>query len=252
MKIAIVDDEVHCIESLTLHLNNLFPEMGIVYKSNEPKKALFEIPQINPDLIFLDVEMPGMNGFELLEQLSDQHFDVIFTTAYSKYAVKAFKAKAVDYLLKPIDEQELKDAVQQWKNTKKTAFGNSSKKVEELLNHLKSEGFLKTKIAIPVADGIDFEHVEDIMYCQSQSNYSTFHFSDGRKTIVSKTIKEIEKTMAPYSFQRVHRSFLINPDYMKKYNRGDGGYLVMDDDQVIPVSKQHKSVVTGLFDSITK
>lgn len=252
MKIAIVDDEVHCIKSLTLHLNNLFPEMNIVYKSNDPKDALFEIPKIKPDLIFLDVEMPGMNGFELLEQLSNEQFDIIFTTAYSKYAVKAFKAKAVDYLLKPIDEQELKDAVQEWKKTKTDAFGNSSKKVEELLNHLKSEGFLKTKIAIPVADGIEFENVEDIMYCKSQSNYSTFFFSDGRKTLVSKTIKEIEKTMGPYSFQRVHRSFLINPDYMKKYNRGDGGYLIMEDDQIIPVSNQHKSLVTGLFDSIKK
>ena len=108
MRIAIVDDEVHCIESLTLHLNNLFPDMDIVYKSNDPKDALFEIPKIKPDLIFLDVEMPGMNGFELLEQLSDHQFDIIFTTAYSKYAVKAFKAKAVDYLLKPIDRKLLK------------------------------------------------------------------------------------------------------------------------------------------------
>ncbi|MEO6949414.1 MAG: LytTR family DNA-binding domain-containing protein [Ginsengibacter sp.] len=252
MRIAIIDDELHCIESLTIHLNNLFPKMDIVYKTNNPKDALFEIPKIKPDLIFLDVEMPAMNGFELLEQLPDHQYDIIFTTAYSQYAVKAFKAKAVDYLLKPIDEQELKDAVLQWEKTKTTAFGISSPKVEELLNYLKSEGFLKTKIAIPVVDGIEFENVEDIMYCRSQSNYSTFHFSDGRKTLVSKTIKEIEKTMAPYAFQRVHRSFLINPDYMKKYNRGDGGYLIMEDDQVIPVSKQHKNIVTGLFDSIKK
>ena len=252
MKIAIVDDEVHCVESLTLHLNKMFPRMDIVFKSNDPREALIEIPKIKPDLVFLDVEMPGMNGFELLSQLSGQRFDIIFTTAYSKYAVKAFKAKAVDYLLKPIDEEELKDAVQQWEKTKTNTLRNSSAKMEELLNHLKSEGFLKSKIAIPVADGIEFENVEHIMYCKSQSNYSTLYFSDGRKTVISKTIKEIGKTLAPYAFQRVHRSFLINPDYMKKYNRGDGGYLIMKDDQVIPVSDQHKNLVTGLFDSIKK
>lgn len=252
MKIAIVDDEAHCVESLVLHLENLFPDMNIVYKTNEPEKALFDLPKINPDLIFLDVEMPGINGFELLEQLSDHQFDIIFTTAYSKYAVKAFKAKAVDYLLKPLDEEELKLAVREWKKSRSDKFSNSSKKMEELLEHLKREGILKSKIAIPVSDGIEFVRVEDIMYCKSQSNYSTIYFSDGRKTVVSKTIKEIEKTMTPYSFQRVHRSYLINPHYMKKYNRGDGGFLIMEDDQVIPVSKQHKSLVTGLFDSIRK
>lgn len=252
MKVAIVDDEVHCVESLILHLRNLFPEIEIVYKSNEPDKALFELPEIKPDLVFLDVEMPVMSGFELLQQLPGRTFDVIFTTAYSKYAVQAFKAKAVNYLLKPIDEEELKIAIQQWKNARELALNKSSKKVEDLLSYLKNEGILKSKIAIPVSDGIEFVIVDDIMYCISQSNYTTIHFSDGSKTVVSKTIKEVEKTMAPYSFQRVHRSYLINPNYMKKYYKGDGGYIIMEDEELIPVSKQHKSMITGLFDLIKK
>ena len=252
MKIAIVDDEVHCVESLILHLNKLFPELEIVYKSNEPEKALFELPAVKPDLVFLDVEMPVMNGFELLEQLPERTFDVIFTTAYSKYAIQAFKAKAVDYLLKPLDEDELKEAIQQWENTRARKLNTSSKKMEELLDYLKNKGILKSKIAIPVADGIEFVIVDDIMYCKSQSNYTTIYFSDGGKTVVSKTIKDVEKAVAPYSFQRVHRSYLINPNYMKKYLSSDGGYVVMEDDESIPVSKQHKSLVTELFDLIKK
>lgn len=252
MKVAIVDDEVHCMESLVMHLNKLFPEMDIVYKSNNPKDALFKLPQIKPDLLFLDVEMPLINGFELLEQLSDQSFDIIFTTAFSHYAIQAFKSKAVDYLLKPLDELELKKAVDQWKKTKAERQITSPKKIEGLIDYLKKEGILKNKISVPVADGIEFVSVDDIMYCKSQSNYTTIYLADGSKTIMSKTLKEVEKTLASYSFQRVHQSYLINPDYMKKYQRGDGGYLIMEDDQIIPVSKQNKSIVTGLFDTIKK
>lgn len=252
MKIAIVDDELHCIDSLVLYLEKYFPDAEVVYRTTDPTDALMRLPEIKPHLLFLDVEMPEMNGFELLEQLTDQPFDIIFTTAYSKYAVQAFKAKAVDYLLKPLDPEELKKAIADWRNLHSDRLRASSKKIDELLNYLKQEGILKSKIAIPVSDGIEFVRVEDIMYCKSQSNYTTIFFSDGSKSVVSKTIKEIEKTLVPYSFQRVHRSYLINPAYMKKYHRGDGGYLVMEDDQTIPVSKQHKALVTNLFDSINR
>lgn len=250
MKVAIVDDEVHCIESLVINLNKLFPEIDISYKTNSPKDALHKLPQIKPDLLFLDVEMPGMNGFELLEQLSDQSFGIIFTTAYNQYALKALKAKAIDYLLKPVDEQELKEAVQRWKTTKELKKDTSSKMVDELLDYLKQEGILKSKIAVSVSDGIEFVAVHDIMYCNSQGNYTCMYLSDGSKTLLSKSLKEIEKTLAQYFFLRVHQSYLINPDYMKKYFRGDGGYVIMKDEKSIPVSKPNKGLVTGLFDSI--
>src|SRR5699024_10728145 len=123
-------------------LNALFPEMTIIYKSNKIQEALIRLPEIKPDLLFLDIEMPGLNGFQLLEQLPDRTFDVIFTTAYSQYAVRAFKARAINYLLKPIDEQELKAAVEEWKTELSTRQNKSTQSLDQLLEHLKREGIL--------------------------------------------------------------------------------------------------------------
>lgn len=252
MRIAIVDDELHCIKSLVFHLENLFPEISIVYKSNDPQEALTRLAEIKPDLLFLDVEMPVMTGFELLEQMGERDFDVIFTTAYSQYAVQAFKAKAVNYLLKPLDEKELKEAVAAWKETKGIRKENSSKRIDGLLDYLKKEGILKNKIALPVADGIEFIDVDEIMYCKSQSNYTTFHLSNGKKLLLSKTISGVEKMLSSYFFIRTHRSFLINPNYMKKYFHSEGGFILMQDDESIPVSNQHKKTIRGIFDALGK
>lgn len=252
IRIAIVDDEIHCLNSLVFHLENLFPEIAIVYKSSDPKEALIRLPEVKPNLLFLDVEMPGMTGFELLEQMGNRDFDVIFTTAYSKYAVQAFKAKAVNYLLKPLDETELKEAIIEWKETKVHMGVNSSKKIDGLLDYLKKEGILKNKIALPVADGIEFIDVSDIMYCKSQSNYTTLHLSDGKKLLLSKTISNLEKMLSPYFFIRTHRSYLINPNYMKKYFHSEGGFILMQDDVSISVSNQHKRTIRGVFDALGK
>lgn len=252
MKVAIVDDEVHCMEGLVLHLKSMFPEAEIVYKGTKPKEALAILPDAKPDLLFLDVEMPEMTGFELLDQLANASFDVIFTTAYSQYAVQAFKAKAVNYLLKPIDETEFQEVVQQWKEERETKSSLSSEHLDELLTYLKREGILKNKIAVPVAEGFEFIETDDILYCQSQNNYTFLFLSDNRKLVLSKTLKEFEKLLDKYFFIRIHKSFLINPNYMKKYYRNNGGYLVMQDGKSIPVSKNKKDLITNLFDAITK
>lgn len=252
MRVAIIDDEVHCVEGLVLHLKNKFPETEIVFKSTKPEEGLRNLPRIKPDLLFLDVEMPGMNGFELLAQLPDESFDVIFTTAYSQYAAQAFKAKAVDYLLKPIDETEFMEAVLHWQEERKMKMNLSSDRVEELLTHLKREGILKNKIALPVADGYEFIETNEILYCQSQNNYTVLYMVSKRKIVLSKTLKEFEKLLKKYFFIRVHKSYLINPNYMKKYYRNDGGYLVMQDEKTIPVSKNKKDLITSLFDAISK
>ena len=250
IRIAIVDDEIHCLNSIVFHLENCFPEVVVVYKSNDPQDALVKLPEVAPDLLFLDVEMPVMTGFELLEQLGRRNFDVIFTTAYSKYAVKAFKAKAVNYLLKPVDEKELKKAIEEWKEMTGQRREISSKKIDDLLDFLKKEGILKNKVAFPVADGIEFIEVNDIMYCKSQSNYTTLHLADGNKLLLSKTISSLEKILSPYFFIRTHRSFLINPNYMKKYFHSEGGFILMQDDESIPVSNQHKKTIRRIFDAM--
>lgn len=251
MRVAIIDDEVHCVEGLILHLKSSFPEAEIVFKSTRPEEALLGLPKARPDLLFLDVEMPGMNGFELLDQLAADSFDVIFTTAYSQYAARAFKAKAVNYLLKPIDETEFREAVQQWKEERETRTDRSSEKLNELLLYMKREGILRNKIAVPVSEGYEFIETNEILYCQSQNNYTLLFTTDKRKLVLSKTLKEFEKLLEKYYFIRVHKSFLINPNYMKKYFRNDGGYLVMQDGKSIPVSKTKKELITNLFDAIT-
>lgn len=252
MNIAIIDDEVHCIESLVIHLRVLFPEMTVVYKSNKVMEAVFRLPEINIDLLFLDIEMPGLNGFQLLDQIPDRKFDVIFTTAYSQYALQAFKAQAFNYLLKPIDEQEFKDVIETWKKERMIRGSNPSPNIEQLLEHFKREGTLKSKISVPVSDGYEFIEVNNIMYCKSQSNYTTLFLAEGINIVVSKTMKEVQKTLDQFSFIRIHKSYIINPDYMKKYHKNDGGYLVMEDQANIPVSNQKRNLIINLFDAIKR
>lgn len=249
MKIAILDDETHCVESLVLHINSLFPEAIISYKSNKPLVAVDVLKRIEIDLLFLDVEMPLMNGFEFLEQFEKLNFDVIFTTAYSQYAIKAFKAQAINYLLKPIDEDELKEAVQQFL-LKKKETKESTLEVDKLLEQLKQEDILKNKIAIPTSDGLEFIEVSNIIYCNSQSNYTVINSTKDDSIIISKTLKDIEKSLEKYSFLRVHQSYLINPNHIKKYSRFDGGFLIMSNDQRIPISQSKRSCVVELFEKL--
>src|SRR5699024_4218829 len=252
MNIAIVDDEMHCIESLGIHLHDLFPKMNIVYKSNKVHEDAEKLKTLAIDLWFLDIEMPGMTEFQLLEHLPDRQFDVVFTTAYSEYALQAFKTKAISYLLKPIDEDELKNVVINWKEERHTQKAPQTKKIEKLLEHLKKEGFMKSKISVPVSDGYEFIEVNDIMFCKSQSNYTNLFIVNGHKILVSKTRKEVEKALNPFFFIRVHQSYLINPNYMKKFSRNDGGYIVMKNKENIPISRSKRSMIINLFDAVRK
>lgn len=250
IKVAIIDDEQYSVESLYLHIQKLFPQFEIVLKSTKPTQAISEINKLKPDLLFLDVEMPMMNGFEFLEKFEELSFDVIFITAYSQYAVQAFKARAINYLLKPIDENELQEAVDNWLTKK--ASNDSNEEVEKLLEHLKKEGILKNKIAVPITDGMEFIEVTKIIYCKSQNNYTFIHLENGKEVLISKTLKEVEKVLENFLFVRVHQSYLINPNYMQKYLKNDGGYVVMNNGQHIPISNSKKKLITELFDTIKK
>src|SRR5690606_3573637 len=163
MNIAILDDELHCVESLLFHIHQLFPDFKVVYKSTKPLEALNALRELDIDLLFLDVEMPEMNGFEFLEQFSKLPFDVVFTTAYSQYAIQAFKAQAINYLLKPIDEDELTEAINQWME-RSSSQEDRANEIGDLLNHLKKENILENKIAIPVSDGLEFVEIRNILY----------------------------------------------------------------------------------------
>src|SRR5690606_35091968 len=253
MKVAIIDDEIHCIESLALDLNSIDTAIKVVYKCNQPMEALEKLPKMDIDILLSDVEMPGMNGFELLEQLQSLSFDIVFTTAYSQYAVQAFKLKAFNYLLKPVDELELKGRLQQWKSGKENMDNAASEEVvRQLLDQMKKEGMLKSIIGVPNAERYEFLETDQILLRQSLNNYTNIYLTNGSKLLISKTLKEVEKTLDKYLFIRIHQSYLINPNYMKKYHRKDGGYVMMDNDHRIPVSHHKKDLLTGLFEAVSR
>lgn len=249
MKVAILDDELHCVESLVLHLQSLLPEITVVYKSTNPVEALSKLQEIEFDLLFLDIEMPVMNGFELLNSMEEVRFDVIFTTAYSQYAVEAFRAQAINYLLKPIDEDELRSALLTYMANKEISI-RTPENLEELLNNFIIGKSLKDKIAIPVSDGVEFINVGDIIYCQSHSNYTSIHLENDKTLMFSRTLKDTETILKKYGHIRIHQSYLINPSHLKKYVRHDGGSVIMSDDTQIPISASKRDNIISYLDTL--
>lgn len=251
MKVAIIDDEIHSINSLIWRIQNLFPDFEIIFHSTKPREALKLLSSHEIDLLFLDIEMPGINGFELLESLGSRlSFDVIFTTAYSHYAIKAIRTQAINYLLKPIDEEELIEAVTNWKEQYNSSIIND--KVNKLLENLKKDGLLENKVAVPILEGFEFIDVKSIVFCQSENNYTTLAFDSGKTMLISQTLKEFEKVLDQYHFIRVHQSFLINPKFLQRYIRKDGGYVIMSGGRQIPVSPSKKELITKVFETVRR
>lgn len=239
IKAIIIDDEQHCIDRLSRLLQEQFPKTVYLAGSFQTIEAgLLAIERIKPNLVFLDVQIHGETGFDLLNQLEQVDFEVIFTTAYEKYAVHAFKFSAVDYLLKPVDGDDLEQAVN--KVTEKKAKEDDYSKVHMLLQNLKYIGNASRRICIPVMHGLELIQVSDIIHCQSNINYTTIFMKDKEKLVVAKTLKEFEELLNDYNFFRVHNSHLINLSFIKNYNKGKGGYLTMTDNTVIEVSTRRK------------
>ena len=188
-------------------------------------------------MVFLDIQMQSETGFDLLAKVKPINFEVIFTTAHSNYAIKAFKFSAIDYLLKPIDIEDLKKAVE--KVERKVNF-NISARLEQLVQNLKPSSGQNHKLALPTLDGLIFVKIEDIIYCEASSNYTQIFTFDGKKHVVSRTLKEYEELLADHDFFRIHNSFLINLNSIKKYVRGEGGYVIMSNDVSLDVSKRKK------------
>lgn len=252
IKIAIVDDEKHSIESLSIHLKESLPNAEIEFSSNKAQEALEYLKSSEIDLLFLDIEMPNMNGFQLLEHLSNREFDVIFITAYNQYAIQAFKTKAISYLLKPIDEDELREVLDMWLKEKEKKDSLNNKNIDALVDHLKKEGFMKSKIAVPITDGYEFIEVDQIIYCRSSNNYTYIIQKDETVTLVCKTMKEVEAVLQQFFFLRIHQSYLVNPNYMKKFSRNQGGIIIMNNNDTIPVSKSKRDLVVNVFESIKR
>lgn len=236
----IIDDEQSCVDALEIILQKKFPaEVQILATGTDPKKAYKLITQHNPDLVFLDVEMPLMNGIELLQSLPRINFQVIFTTAHQHYALQAIKMNALDYLLKPIDIDELTEAIQKCIDRKQQQGADL---INTFLQQLKPATSVK-KISIPSNDTTQFIPVSEIIRIEAQSNYSMVYFTSRPKLLVAKTLKEFEEQLLQYDFLRVHNSHLINMAHVIGYKNQDGGYVIMQGNDVIEISRRKKQEV---------
>ena len=239
LKALIVDDELMGCQALKKMLESYADHIFVAQFCHSADEGIRAIKALTPDLVFLDIQMPGKSGFDMLDSLHPINFEVIFTTGFDHYAVKAFKIGAVDYLLKPIDMDELDAAVERAMErikSKKTSAPN----VEVLLQNLRGGQSESMQIALPTQEGIFYVPIKDILRCESDANYTMFFFTDRKKIMVSKNLKEYEELLSPYHFVRVHNQYLINLRHVKKYIKGEGGIVVMNDDAQIEVARRRK------------
>ena len=240
IKSIIIDDEQHCIDALVTDLAKNCTNIEVIAKCVSAKEGIIAIKKHKPRLIFLDVEMPWMNGFEMLEVLDHIDFCIIFTTAYDKFAAKAFRISAVDYLLKPVDAEDLKTAVH--KAEEKILSSTGEVNIQNLLHNIKQPA-QQQKIALPNRDGYEFAQVNSILYCSAQGAYTKVIFSDKHSLLISKTLGDIEEILPPEIFIRIHHSTIVNLNAVTHYIRTDGGYVVMNTNEKLMVSKARKDVL---------
>lgn len=244
IKAIIVDDELSAIKSLQWEIENFCKDIEVINSFTDPYKAIEAINIQQPDCVFLDIEMPEMDGFQLLKKLEHRDFDLIITTAFDNYAIKAFKESAIDYLLKPVDSDDLIKSVSRiTANKSKNALGFELKNV---LTSLMPDNSSK-KISLPLSGKTIFIKAEDIIYCKADGNYSNIYFKNKKKEMISKKLKEMEELIHDAAFYRVHNSYLVNLNCIKEYIKKDGHYLVLEDDTSIPVARSKKDELLDLL-----
>ncbi|MEM9720416.1 MAG: LytTR family DNA-binding domain-containing protein [Bacteroidota bacterium] len=246
IKSVIIDDEQHSIETLEWKLENYTPNVSVLARFTDPKEGLKYLSTHSVDLLFLDIEMPEMTGFQLLQTLHPVQFDVIFTTAYHEYGIKAIKYSALDYLLKPVQVEELQTAIS--KHIEKKSRFIVPAQLEVLLQNMGREHKDSQRIALATKESIELVYPRDIVLCQSDNNYTFVYFQDRRKKLISKTLKDFEEILLEHDFLRVHQSFLINTQHVVEYLRKDGGYIIMRNDMKVPVARRKKDELMALFE----
>ncbi len=245
--IIIIDDEAHCTNVLKQLIEKIDANYTVTGVFTNPHEGLTFIKEHPPDLLFLDIEMPTLNGFTLLDTLRPIGFDVIFTTAYDQYAVKAFRYSAINYLLKPITEKDVIKALSYWEKRRK----KTSEKQWELLQEYLGEGRQEQpKVALPIGGGYQIVAIDNIVRCQSDNNYTYIFCKDENKILISRTLKEIEELLKDHGFIRVHQSHLINPNFVKGILKQDGASLIMADDTDVPVSRQKAKQINGILEKM--
>jgi two-component system LytT family response regulator len=242
MNCLIIDDENHCIKTLTNLLETNFPEVKVLATCQDSTKAYDLIQHHRPDFVFLDIEMPFLNGFDLLSKFEHLYFDVIFTTAYDSYAIKAIKYSALDYLLKPVDKEDLAFAIEKIRS-KNSSISQAQVQMAMAVHNKQ----LPDTIALPTADGLNFASVTDIVYCMADGSYTRMHMKDASEILLSRTLGDVGELLSEYDFFRIHHSSLVNLKQVKKYIRGEGGEVVMSNGKSLVVARTRKTDFLNVF-----
>ncbi len=244
LRAIIVEDELASRETLTNYLKKYCPDVNLIAAVGSVKEGLAAIKQHQPDLVFLDVEMPYGNAFDLLESVDQINFDTIFVTAYSHYAMKALNFSAAYYLLKPINIDELITAVQKVKENRTEELPNMTRVLVENIHNQHKQS---NKIVLPLMEGFEVVRVGDVIRCKAEDNFCCFYLKDGSKRLICRTLKFYEELLSDFDFIRVHKSHLVNFHHILKYLKGKGGELVMSDQSRVEVAPSRKKDLISRF-----
>ncbi len=244
IRALLIDDEKNSLEMLEWLLTTYCPDVSIVATCTSGVEGIEMIRTYHPDVVFLDIEMPKMNGFDMLEEIGEISFEIVFTTAYDHFAVRAFKYAALNYLLKPIDPDDLKLTIGR---IRQKGAATGKEQMELLFQHLLKKNSPVERIALSTNEGLVFVQTKNISYCKAESNYTQVVLTDGQKILVAKTLKDIDETLSGKDFFRIHNSYLVNLNHISKFIREDGGFIIMPDGSQIGISRNKKEEFFQLF-----
>ena len=244
----IVEDEKRSRDTLLGLLKLYCKNVEIVAEAEGVVSGKAAIEKFDPDIVFLDIQMPDGSGFKLLEELKDINFEIIFTTAYDQFAIKAIKFSALDYLLKPIFPDDLVGAVKKVEEKRKVV--SSETNVEVLLENIRKPENESPKMVLSTSDQIHVVHINEIVRCESDNYYTFFYFEDGSRILISKTLKENEELLKAHNFIRPHKSHLVNVQFIEGFNKKHGGHIILKDGVMIPVSRRKRELILETLSKI--
>ncbi len=244
IRAIIIDDQQNCIDDLSLLLKTHCPEVSIMATAQSGNEGVSILKKLQPQLVFLDVEMQDMTGFDMLQQLSETNFHVVFTTAFDKYAIQAIRSNALDYLLKPVRKNELVEAVSRAANAPVALTNQQLKGLQETTQNIQVP---QNKIALTTTEGLEYVKLEEIIYCLAEGSYTTVFLTDKTQLLVSKSIGKLDEVIDGNGFYRTHNSSLINLSHVKKFVRTDGGYVVMSNGDTVTIARNRKDEFLELF-----
>ncbi len=247
MKIIIVDDEKRARQTISDMVKLCCPGTEIIAEADSVKTGAEVISKLRPDLVLLDVDLGDGTGFDLLKKLAPVNFKVIFITAFQEHATRAFKFSAIDYILKPVNSDELTQAIHRAKETQKEQLEDKLQTLMENIGNIAQEA---KKIVLKTSESIHIVNVQDIVRCESDRNYTIFYFREAKKLLVSKTLGDFEEMLSHYKFYRPHQSHLVNLNFIEKFEKSDGGYLVMKDKTNVPVSTRKRDQLMNMLEHL--